>query len=266
MSATPTLVPETLYDFTPTPTPFDFPVPTPTPIGMGDAPYYDYWPAPPVNPFTLNAVALIPDQPTPIEFSGRPDEAYAFKFEGRAGQTLSLFTLYAGAPIDTVMMLLGPDGYPVAWDDDSGANFNPEIAWLPLWQDGEYRVVVFPYIQGASGSLQLYYNLFEAIELTPNTGPVTVLLVDKIMAIPYYFEGEAGQHMRLTLSGESPNIYSQPVIQVTQHGTVVMTSSVYGSIGYTLDFIVPEDGRVDLNFNYQGTGGMLLDVTLETVK
>jgi hypothetical protein len=268
MSVTSTLVPDMPGTVTATPTPPDMPMATPTPLPdyQGDAPYYDYWPSPPVNPFMLTATPLTANQPTAITFTGEENEAYAFTFQGQAGQTLSLFTVYGDRPIDTSMTIYGPDGYPVAGDDDSGSNFNPEVAWLPLWQDGEYRVVVFPYIQRTSGTLQIYYNLFEAGTITPDGDPVQVLLADKIPSIPYTFEGIAGQQMRLTVTGEVPNTYSSPYVSVLQNGNVVMSSSVYGSVGYTVDFVIPADGEVTITFVYQGTGGMILSVGLDTVE
>jgi tetratricopeptide (TPR) repeat protein len=64
---------------------------------------------------------------------------YYFAFTGKAGQKVTLSA--AGRPdakVDTLLVLLDPDGKPLAADDDSGGDFSSLIQDFALPKDGQY--------------------------------------------------------------------------------------------------------------------------------
>jgi tetratricopeptide (TPR) repeat protein len=68
---------------------------------------------------------------------------YYFGFIGKAGQQVTLSA--AGRPdakVDTLLVLLDPDGKPVASDDDSGGDFGSRIQGFALPKDGQYVLLL----------------------------------------------------------------------------------------------------------------------------
>lgn len=83
--------------------------------------------------------------PGPCGVTGRFDnrgERHEYTFSGRKAEVweLSVFAERLGSPIDATLAVVGPDGKPIAANDDTEAT-DPRLT-VTLPSDGEYRVVV----------------------------------------------------------------------------------------------------------------------------
>jgi pre-peptidase len=68
---------------------------------------------------------------------------YAISFEGEAGQEINITARdFGGAFTDPLIALLGPDGEPIAGDDDFGGGLDSEIDNFELPEDGTYTLLV----------------------------------------------------------------------------------------------------------------------------
>ena len=83
-----------------------------------------------------------------------------FQFGGRAGQ---LATVIAegrpGDAVDPLLVLAGPDGQPLAGDDDSGGNLSPLIRGVLLPATGTYTVLMTHGFGGSAGQVAVAVQL-----------------------------------------------------------------------------------------------------------
>lgn len=68
------------------------------------------------------------------------EEPHLYRFNGGAGQFITLELLRVSGDFDPFLTLCGPDGTPLAVDDDSGGEQNARLANVRLLQTGEYTV------------------------------------------------------------------------------------------------------------------------------
>jgi tetratricopeptide (TPR) repeat protein len=81
---------------------------------------------------------------------------YVFSFEGRAGQTVTLSATSRTAGVtDPLLVLLNPQGDPIAADDDSGGNYDAALTDLVLPIDGIYGLVVSHAGGGSDGAVRV---------------------------------------------------------------------------------------------------------------
>lgn len=101
-----------------------------------------------------------------------------FQFEGRAGQLATVIA--EGRPGDTVdplLVLAGPDGQPLAGDDDSGGELSPLIRAVPLPATGTYTVLLTHGFGGSTGQVAVAVQLDNGpapeatAEATPEASP-----------------------------------------------------------------------------------------------
>lgn len=176
--------------------------------------------------------------------------AIYYTFEGSEGDVLDI-TLDSGESIDTFISLLDPEGFEIAFNDDGGAGFDPELRGVALRADGAYSLVVRPYIEGDSGAFTLTVDNQSSRSL--EDGPIIVRISDKQFASTLSFDGVAGETVTLVARPLTVN-FAEPRVTVRQDGEVLATNTVgrVGSLGIT--FEVPGDGPVivtveDLNGN-----------------
>lgn len=89
------------------------------------------------------------------------DRSYfdAYVFEGRAGQVVEI--AMESVDVDAYLMLFGPNGDPIAEDDDSFGNGNAYLA-VTLPEDGIYTIFANTYEPGETGRYQIGGLLMEA--------------------------------------------------------------------------------------------------------
>jgi uncharacterized protein YdeI (BOF family) len=242
-------------EMTPTPTMPQPQTPFPTPTPFAVLPELN------INVMEAEAESIELGEQFEVEFTGELNEAYVFTFEAAAGQALSVYS-FSDGEIDTILRLFAPDGSQIAVDDDSGSTNDPEIQQVITPQDGEYRLVVQPYVNGANGTLTLFALDLQPFEWEGDT--ITYGVAAKIAAYsPLLYEAEAGDTLRLYVrrrdAGQSGGTAR---VTITQNDTVLVSNEVGIGAGVALDFIVPNDGDLTITFTYQGAGGTILEVTM----
>lgn len=176
-----------------------------------------------------------------------------YTFDGKTGDTVDVIVNSEGT-VDTRLVLLGPNGDVLAADDDGGAGFDPEIRGFVLTENGTYSVSVRPYINGDNGDFTLTIN-----EATPSLdeGPQVVRLSDKRSSGSVTFEGVAGETVTLQVRGLAA-MPGEPRVVVTQEGETLAANSVGMVLRLSLEFVVPEDGRVNVTvMNSDGSPAIL---------
>lgn len=295
----PTLPPTLSPTMTGTPTPFDAPdlsatpemsvtstlpptqgpsatvVPTTTPTPTPTDPATDYrnafpeYPAPPVHPGTVGDQPLLLDQPTTVTFNGTPGELYSFGFEwwGEGENGISVSVEADDTQLDTVIALLDPSGLVAGFDDDSGAEFSPEFQYLKLSRTGYYRLLIYPYIQGTSGTVTIRYTIHDEVpRIEANGSEIPLVLSSKIGQVSYVFSANAGQQLRLTIINQTLEMQEFGV-RVMQGDTLITSTSLTGGVRAALDFTVPNDGDVNLFFTkYRPPSGNRIIFSLEPVE
>jgi hypothetical protein len=197
-----------------------------------------------------------------VTFEGDLDEVFVYTFEASAGDALSIYVFSQGE-IDTILHLFAPDGSLVAVDDDSGATNDPEIEQVILPQDGEYRLAIQPYVNGARGSLNFFVSSTAPFAWDGDT--ITYGIASKIVVYsPLVIEASEGDVLRLNVRRADPRPSAfTPIITVSQDGVILAQNAVGVGAGLAIDFAVPEDGEVLIEFSYQGVGGTVLEVSLD---
>ncbi len=209
----------------------------------------------------LNQAVLTPiefNQPVTITFDGNTGAQY-FSFQGTIGDVIDI-TVDSGDSIDTSLAVNGPDNYQLAYDDDSGPNFDPEVNHLILTQDGIYTILLQPFSNGDTGQVTL--TLSRGAIPSLDDGPQQVRLSEKVTTDVVTFTGVAGETVRLTVtivSGDN----SAPSLVVTQDGTTIATASASTTTAMTFDFTVPADGVVTVQVSDYNYSKVVMEIALE---
>jgi hypothetical protein len=150
-------------------------------------------------------------------------------------------TVDSDGSVDTTIVVLAPSGNEVAFDDDGGAGFDPEINSLTLTETGTYAVIIRPYINGDNGAFVVEINDNDLPSL--DEGPQVVRLSDKADDGSVLFEGVAGESVLVSIELLVPTPV-EPRVVVMQGDTVLASNSV-GQVSRLLIEITPvEDGEV----------------------
>lgn len=218
-----------------------------------------------VADYTLTVQTVIPQALTrnePIEADFSESPLLYYTFDAEVNDTISVMVMSEGR-VDTIASVNTSDGVELAFDDDSGSGFDPEINDLVLDQTGAYAVVIRPYIEGDQGEITLL------VEDT-GTGSIDddsqiVRISDKQFQGVVTFEGVAGE--RVLLSAEViTKGNSNPVIRVTQGETVIASNPVGQVERLLLEFTVPEDGNVQVFLEDFEIGSAVVEFSLERLE
>jgi hypothetical protein len=175
--------------------------------------------------YGLNTAAL---------FSGQPDEAFAYTFSALRGDVVTLRATSSGT-IDTALYLVeAATGAVVAYDDDSGSGFDPEIANVTLGA-GDYIAYLLPELAQTSGSVTLRVSLVSPLDVVSGQ-PVTVRLTDALprqeMRLRRVTEGDL-----ISLSVVPQSVLTgEPLITVMQGREVIARNRVGLNLRLVLEF------------------------------
>jgi hypothetical protein len=186
-------------------------------------------------------------------------EALVYTFEGRAGAVIDVI-VDSGGRVDTRLLLTDPGGLPLAFDDDSGSGFDPELRGIILSGDGTYSVLVEPYIPGDNGDFTVNVRTGGGASL--DAGPQVVRISDKQFANTLSFDGQAGETVRVgvrLLNG----VEGEPLVIISQGGEELAYNRVGRVERLMLEFTVPEDGPVQIVVENPNAGGAILEFSLE---
>ncbi len=172
--------------------------------------------------------AAIPGTPI-AEYTGTLDDdqtALEYPVELSAGQTLLALSDATSGDLDTVLTLLGPDGFPVASNDDRGdGSLNSAVAYTAP-SAGTYLLTIERFTRStSSGDFQLILSSVDAsvvdtlMELLDNTvtlsGPEQVIQSPNFLVF-YTLEGADGttQEYAQSVSDTLEEIYDVQVNQI----------------------------------------------------
>ena len=177
-----------------------------------------------------------------VEFTPQ-DQSFFFTFEGTVGEVLNIEV--DGDDVDTTLTLQDPFDYTAFEDEDSGSGWNPEILGYVLTQSGTYTLILST-TTGASGTVTMTFDRGELPSL--DEGPQTVSFSSAQTTNALAFNGEAGATVRLSVRRVSDDGSSSPSLEVTQGESSVSYISASSVTAFSVDFVVPEDGEVIINF------------------
>lgn len=128
-----------------------------------------------------------------VEFDGSANMVY-FVFEAQSGDVVDII---AEGDVDTNLSVFDPYNYRLAFDEDSGRRFNPEILDLVLNTGGTYTIALSLTQSGSVGSVELTLERAEVPLL--NDGPITLSFSDSQNTRVVRYESD-GSPVRLTLT------------------------------------------------------------------
>lgn len=94
---------------------------------------------------------------SPLEVEMAYGSVYRLTFDGRQGDLLDIEARMANPAlfVDPLIVVLDPDGQPIAGDDDFGGNLDSLVDSLELTEDGTYTVVVSHANGGFDGTVRV---------------------------------------------------------------------------------------------------------------
>ena len=203
-------------DYTPTPLPVTVAVPTPTP------PYYAQ-----LGTF----ISAIRSGETLSGAIGFADERHVYTYEGSAGNYVNINMRNASGGLDPVLTLYGPDGSPIATDDNTAGNSGALLLNIHLPKDGIYSIVASGH--GLTGGYQMI--LFVSGQpapvrptfiIQPTATPVIEVLTPTVAAAG----GERlDDHVPVTSAINRPGDFSRYAMEVTEGDVFSIGVSPAGS-------------------------------------
>jgi hypothetical protein len=181
-----------------------------------------------------------------------------FSFEAEAGDVIDL-TVEGDGSFDTTLSLTGPDGYQLAYSDDSNG-LDPAISNQILDIGGTYTVFVQPYRSGEKGMVTL--TLARGVLLSLDEGPQVITFTSNQTRQTLVATGAAGEVVRLIVEVVGDGTTS-PNITVLQSGTNVSYASSSQVHRIALDFTIPGDGQLLIQLEDYSFSGSQIEVSLE---
>ena len=195
-----------------------------------------------------------------------------FCYRLRASEN-QIITFRAESDDDTTLTLYDRDGYQLSYDDDSGGNLNPRLAYT-FSNSGTYYIQVNSYTGSTTGSFTLSMvegvtdpAFSNAIPLQPNVrtrGAITSsnsLTLETFgystYGVIYSFEGQAGQFVQIDVFAESLGSNIDPMAYLFDPAMTLLTQDDDSGSGYDsmITYTLPSNGRYyilveDLAGNY----------------
>ncbi len=207
----------------------------------------------------LTPQAAIVDEPMPVNF----DEAgvLLYTFEGQAGDVMNI-TAESGGSVDTQITVIDPSGFQLAFDDDGGPGYDPEILNMVLTENGTYSVIVSPFIPGDNGDFTVLIanSPLAQIDESSQTIRISVKQYQGVVT----FAGTAGETVRVGARVLSMGLNS-PFITITQDGNIIASNEIGNVERLLLEFTVPEDGQVQVRVEDFSYNAAVVELNLERV-
>ncbi len=210
---------------------------------------------------TTNPVAIAYDTPVTTNFDESP--AQVFTFEGNAGDIIDV-TVDSGGAVDARISLTSPESGTIASDDDSGSGFDPELLNIILPEDGRYAIVAQPYIPGDNGNFTI--NVANSGVLSIDEAAQVIRVSDKQTRGTVVLEGTAGETVLISARVLARGRDSQPYITVTQNDAILASNPIGDVERLILEFVVPEDGIVQINVEDSYYTGVIIEFSIFNVE
>ena len=194
------------------------------------------------------------------------DNSYfnVYSFEGQAGQRIEIEML--SQQIDPYLILVGPDQEDLGQDDDGAGGRNARLD-VRLPSTGTYTILANSYGAGERGNYQLKLSSLGSGSGSPTTTPSSPFLLqetgrldsnddrltDNSLYDEYWFQGEVGQQVVISLSSNEFDTY---LLLLDESGERIgENDDVEGSTNSELTVSLPRTGayRVITN-SYDETG------------
>ena len=198
------------------------------------------------------------DQAIEASFAEGTDMRF-FTFSAETGDIVSL-SVNSDNSIDTVLFISDPDNFTIAFDDDGGGGFDPEINRFVVMQPGEYTVVLRAFTPGETGSASL--TLTQEAARSVDSAVQRVRLNNKQLTDSVRMNGASGASVELlltTVAGTPRDL----LITVLQGETVLMSYTAYGiPQEIRVPFLVQTDEPVSIVITDSGVNNSVLDVSV----
>jgi hypothetical protein len=196
------------------------------------------------------------DEKITVEFDGSADIVY-FVFEAESGDVVDVIV---EGDVDTNLTVFDPYNYRIAFDEDGGRRFNPEILDLVLNVGGTYSIALSLTQPGSTGSVELVLERAEVPML--NDGPITLTFSDSQYTRVVRYESD-GSPVRLTLTALTGTF--SPSLDISYGGGY---SDVYlsGSSVQEMSMVItPPPGMITISvseYSWSTTSAELVAVSL----
>lgn len=121
---------------------------------------------------------------------------YYYSFMGKEGDVINLFT--DNEEVDTRLVIYGPDGSEIAYDDDSGPGYAALIRRVMLPASGAYSVELSPFSEDETGVTNLVLEQTELSML--DSGAQTVTFNDDLSLERFGLTVTEGMSYRVTVT------------------------------------------------------------------
>jgi hypothetical protein len=168
-----------------------------------------------------------------------------YSFTGEFGDSVRV-KVESGGRIDTTLALLTGrhnllNTSNVSFDDDEGDGFDPEFNKILLPENDVYTILLQPYQLGDKGLVRLSVTHEPNLSLDEQSQPIT--LTNKYATKVVEFTEKASRNVRLTLK-RIAYAATLPQLTIYQKSKVIATSASSNAEVSSIEFLVPEDGRV----------------------
>lgn len=193
-----------------------------------------------------------------LEFT-EGDREFFLTFQGAYGDIVSAYA-DSDRGVDTSLTLNDTYNSQLAFDDDSGSGYDPEILGVSLYSDGVYTLLVRA-ADDANGTVSV--TLERVPPLSLDEGAQSLSFSSSQTQFPVVFTGEAGEKVRLTFAVQDDAQSSSLSISARQNGTSVSDFSGYNLSTASIEFTVPSDGEVMLTVSEYSYSNIEIEVSVE---
>lgn len=187
--------------------------------------------------------------------------AIYYEFSANAGEMIDVDVSTDGT-IDTMLSIIGSEGYAIVSDDDSGKGLDPEFAEYIFDNAGSYILTISTFeadVQG-EGTLTLIHHPAKSLD----QGAQTIRLNDKQSRDYVVFEGVQGDVISLQIHRISGMVADLTISAFVNEIEIASYSTTGIADEFPLVFVMPMDGQVLLKFEeYSYQDGISFEVSLE---
>jgi hypothetical protein len=193
-----------------------------------------------------------------VDFDSSNTIAY-FTFNANSGDIIDV---EVEGDVDTNLTLNDIYNYVLAYDEDGGRGYNPELFGVVLNQAGTYTLLLqAPF--GGEGSVELTITRGEVPSL--NDGPQTLTFSSSQTTRTLAYAGEAGETVRLNISALGGNTAS-PSVDISQDGFSVTYVSASSVEAVSVIFTVPADGDMLVSVSEYSYSNLALEVSISSAE
>lgn len=169
------------------------------------------------------------------------------------GESYTIDIVRAGGKSDFFAELLDPMGHVVAFNDDSGAGFEPEIKQYVAATTGRFTLVVTLNTPAVAGGYAVRV-LHDKDTPNPSQGPFFGEIAEANQAQKYSFALQGGKPLTVKVVIDNRRLFSAELDLIDPSGKVVKSDQGSGQYGYPqiVDFLITKTGAWSILVRGQG--------------